>query len=205
MKLIFALFMVMCATGVFGQGFIVFDNRIAGLVIAWVYGPNPNNPTEALTGNDATGYPPGPNVYAGPRLSGPGYTAQLWGGPDAGSLTPAMGFSTSTFRTGVAAGLWETSASAAIIVGVPEGWIAQLEVRAWDNQGGTITTWAQAVAAGVFQGESAVFTSPPLGGAGGAPPELAGLTSFNIHAVPEPSTFALAGLGAALLVLFRRA
>ena len=40
---------------------------------------------------------------------------------------------------------------------------------------------------------------------GGAPaPNMAGITPFQMVIVPEPSTFALAGLGAAALLIFRR-
>ncbi len=202
-KLILAVCVTTCALSGFAQGPIIFNNRVSGQVVAWIYGPNPANPTEALTGNDATGTPPGTTVYGGPRLSGPGYTAQLWGGPTVDSMQPAGGFATSTFRTGAAAGLWVTSTDPAIIHGVPEGGTATLQVRAWDNQAGTITTWAEAVAAGTPLGESAIFLSQPLGGLA-PPPNLIGLTSFNIFASPEPSTFALIGRGAAVLLISRR-
>lgn len=203
-KLILAVCATSCALSVFAQGTIVFNNRIPGQVVAWIYGPQLANPVEALTGNDASGTPVGTTVYTGSRLSGDTYTAQLWGGPNANSLAPATGFGTSTFRTGAAAGLWTTSTDAAIIAGVDVGQVAQLQVRAWDNKGGTITTWAAAQAALVDIGQSTIFTSPALGGGVTLPPNLIGLTSFNIHAVPEPSTFALAGLGVAALLIFRR-
>ena len=77
-----------------------------------------------------------------------------------------------------------------------------MQLRAWDNKGGTITTWAAAVAAGVDQGMSAPFTSPELWhDRPGPPPNLVGLTSFNIHTIPEPSTLALIGFGRTVLFM----
>jgi hypothetical protein len=207
-KLILAGCVFTCAASVFAQGTIVFNNRVVGSVVAPVYGVDPANPSTPQSGNTANGFPAGSTVYGGATLSGTGFTAQLWGGPansPVTSLVPATGYSMAGFRTGAAAGLWTTSTDAAIIPGVTEGGIATLQVRAWDNKGGTITTWAAAIdpASGVASGSSPLFQSPGLGGVS-APPNLVGLVSFSLSAVPEPSTFALAGLGAVALLIFRR-
>lgn len=208
-KLVLAGCVFTCAASVFAQGTIVFNNRVVGSVVAPVYAKDPANPSVQQIGNTANGFPAGTTVYGGAALAGTGYTAQLWGAAGAGaaegSLAAATGYSTAGFRTGAAAGLWTTSTDAAIIPGAGEGSVATLQVRAWDNQGGTITTWAAAQAAGVDSGKSALFNSQPLGGVS-APPNLVGLTSFSLTGtpVPEPSTFALAGLGAVALLIFRR-
>ena len=190
--------MLLCSAAVFAQGTVIFLNRVPGVLVAPIYGPDPANSMEALTGNSPDGMPPGTTVYGGPPLAGSGFTAQLWGGPDANSLAPATGASTETF---VIAGFWQTPANPAIIPTVPLGSVAQLQVRVWDNRGGTITTWSQAVAVGDVLGESAVF-SQYLGSE--LPLNLYGLTSFNIHESPEPSTFALMALGAIALLALRR-
>lgn len=210
-KLVLAGCVFTCAASVFAQGTIVFNNRVVGSVVAPVYAKDPANPTVQQLGNTASGFPAGTTVYGGATLAGTGYTAQLWGAPGAGqavgSLVAATGYSTAGFRSGAAAGLWTTSTDAAIIPGAGEGSVATLQVRAWDNQGGTITTWAAAQAAGVDSGASALFNSQPLGGVS-APPNLVGLQSFSLTGtggpIPEPSTFALAGLGAVALLIFRR-
>lgn len=206
-KLILAGCAVSCAVSVFAQGTIVFNNRVVGSVVAPIYAPNPADPSTQQTGNTANGFPVGTTVYGGATLAGTGFTAQLWGAPGANaalsSLVPATGYSTAGFRTGAAAGLWTTSTDAAIIPGAAEGSVATLQVRAWDNSGGTMTTYAAAVAAGLAAGTSALFNSQPLGGVS-APPNLVGLQSFSLVAAPEPSTFALAGLGAVALLIFRR-
>lgn len=87
---------------------------------------------------------------------------------------------------------------------------AAFQVRGWT--GGYATYEAAYAAAtsgtqGILLGVSSVF-SAVTGGAGtppGAPATLAGaIPSFTLVPVPEPSTIALAGLGAASLLLFRR-
>jgi hypothetical protein len=210
-KLVLAGCVFTCAASVFAQGTIVFNNRVVGSVVAPVYGVDPANSTLQQSGNTANGFPVGTTTYGGAALVGTGFTAQLWGAPGANApvtaLVPATGYSTAPFRTGpaAAAGLWQTSTDAAVIPGAAEATVATLQVRAWDNQGGTITTWAAAVTAGTSMGQSALFNSAPLGGIS-PPPNLVGLLSFNLTgtAVPEPSTFALAGLGAVAMLAFRR-
>lgn len=72
-------------------------------------------------------------------------------------------------------------------------------VEAW-------TGGASYAAATQWRGQSASFTMPSITAAGGAgqPSDFAGLTAFAVNPVPEPSIFALAGLGAAGLMAFRR-
>ena len=209
-KLILSISLTACAVSVFSQGTIVFGNHIIGSVVAPIYGPNPANPAEGLLGNSADGYPPGTTVYPGAPLgTRPGdylgdhlgtWTAELWGGVSANSLAPVAGADAPILTKG----FFVTANTPVVIPGVPEGFPAFLQLRVWDNEGGTITSWAQAIAADLFGlAQSAVFQSLPLGGLA-PPPNMVGLTSFNIHWVPEPTTFALAGAGAALLLIFRR-
>jgi len=198
-RLILALTITACAVNVFAQGLIVFGNHITGSVLAPIYGPEPYDCCWQVQGNTANGFPAGTAIYTGPALSGSGFTVQLWGGPEANSLSPVA---EATFGTGNGAGYF--ASRMATIDGVAAGSPATVQLRAWDNQGGTLTTWAQAVSAGTGLGLSLIFTTPPLGGGINVPPNLVGLTSFSIRYVPEPSVFALAGLGAALWFVFRR-
>jgi hypothetical protein len=58
-----------------------------------------------------------------------------------------------------------------------------------------------------FRGHSAAFTLLPADSTSTAPRISSingGMPGFSVFAVPEPSTFALAGLGAAALMAFRR-
>jgi len=196
-----------CATVcAFAQGTIQFTARATGTVVAHVYGPEPGNATNRLTGNTTAETPAGTQTYTGALLAGSGFSAELWAGSNGtveGSLAAVAG-SLSTFRTGGFAGFWFPPAGGIPIPGVLEGGIATLQVRVWDNAGGTITSWAGASSGNLAKGVSALFQSTPLGGLS-APPVLDNMRSFNLQStVPEPSTFVLAGLGAAGLLIFRR-
>lgn len=148
------------------------------------------------------------------------YQAILMAGPTATSL--AQVGSVATF-IGAAPGYFNGGVTA--VPTVTPGASGFFEVIAWDpTLGGTTTgaTAAQAFAAwqggkGNVWGASGYVYGPGGGetpfsnvtGGVGSPPTaastLTGLTSFSLAPpVPEPSTFALAGLGAAALMIFRR-
>ena len=80
-------------------------------------------------------------------------------------------------------------------------------MRVWDNKNGLITDWTTALdqsPGSELMGMSAPINVSPVGGSGAPPPALFGLQSFNLtYNVPEPSTFAFAGLGGFLLWLAR--
>jgi hypothetical protein len=206
-----ALLNLVAAASVLAQGSIVFNNRTAD-VRAPIYGPLGPGDTVSIVGNTATGVPAGTADYGGrPLLSGSGYTAALFAGPQGTPEASLQPVAMTTFRTGTLAGYIAPPLDAVTIPGVPGGQIATLQLRVWDNRGGTLTTWAAAEAAWlsgqIAAGKSPVFNSLPLGGAGeppSLPPNLVGLVSFNIYYVPEPGTLALLGLGALGLMVFRR-
>jgi hypothetical protein len=190
----------------FAQGTLNVLNNLTGIFRAPIYGPEPGNPTLALHGQGSLGVPSGATVFGGALLgannTGARYAFAVYGGPasvvDPAQLTLVV---QTTFRdsatTGLPAGLINTL-SGVIVPGVDTGSQAKLQVRAWDT-----TTGATYAAAGV-RGASEMFTSGSLGGGATFAADMTGWTSFNIAAVPEPSTFVLAGLGAAALVIFRR-
>jgi hypothetical protein len=88
----------------------------------------------------------------------------------------------------------------------PHGTLVIFNLRVWDNQNNTITSWAMVMANPcVLRGESGNFVTavaePP-----NPPPNLVGLTSFSIglpFACPEPSILALAGLALPALLFLR--
>jgi hypothetical protein len=87
------------------------------------------------------------------------------------------------------------------------GTVVTLQVRAWDiNYGATYeAAFANPANAGPF-GKSALFAYqiPATAADPVANFFMNNFLAFTIIDVPEPSTFALVGLGAAALVIFRR-
>jgi len=86
-----------------------------------------------------------------------------------------------------------------------------IQYKAWDASFGT--DWLTASTAGKWYGMSAIKDIGPLGPATGpgvatwqssAGVALTTINAFTIAAVPEPSMMALAGLGLASLLIFRR-
>lgn len=201
--------LVVSSIGAFAQGQIQFNNFLSGQVRAPIYGVDPISPTISQRGNPANGIPAGTTVYGGAPLAGTGFSVQVFGGATGTAENDLAASSVIlNFRTGSAAGFLDnqTLGVPATISGVLEGQTAAVQLRAWDNQGGTITSWEQAVAnqLTVAQGTSAIFTSQPLGGVLTTPPPMIGLTGFNLAVVPEPSTIALGILGAGSLLFLRR-
>ncbi len=92
------------------------------------------------------------------------------------------------------------------VPGISPGGGVAFVVRGWL---GTATTWAEAVSQGAPTGYSAIFSVPATGDPTALPPGLPTIlnTVFPagmVIAVPEPTSMALAGLGAAALLIFRR-
>jgi hypothetical protein len=212
-----ALITLVAATAAtsFGQGFLDWGNAFAGGERHPIYGPEAGNPGLSISGQSALGTPVGATAYSGGLLTGTGFTFAIYAGPANAADSTALSLLVSTtFRTTTATGLPKglVLGGTVTVPGVTAGNSAKFQVRAWDNAGGTLTSWAQAtqaVGGSPFIGSSSVVTSGLLGGVDSlgnivANPATIGWTSFNIYAVPEPSTFVLAGLGAAGLLIFRR-
>jgi hypothetical protein len=122
-------------------------------------------------------------------LAGTGYTAQLFAGPLGAAESALLPiYPTTTFRTGVAAG-YLIPVGAVVVPNVPPGQKATMQLRVWDNAGGTIATWESATTK--FGGK--LFDTSPLGGEDPngwpptVPPDLVGLTSASFGGLPEPS------------------
>ncbi|MBE0544087.1 MAG: PEP-CTERM sorting domain-containing protein [Verrucomicrobia bacterium] len=163
----------------YGQGTINFAN-IAGAAV--------NAP---VTQNDGL-----------TRLAGAQFQVQLLAGSSADSLTA---IATAPFQTGGGAGYFVGGTQ--VVPGVAGGATAWVQILAWDTTAGA--SYAAALASGMdnvygFSGIFSVVTGNPNAEPPGTPALLTGLESFSLVVVPEPSTIALAGLGLAGLLLFRR-
>jgi len=89
--------------------------------------------------------------------------------------------------------------------GASTGVHVTVAVIAWFNPGGNTMTYQQALAAGnINVGHSQLMDIRLAVGADPVIADMSGMQGFSVQPVPEPSTFALAGLGAAALLIFRR-
>ena len=124
------------------------------------------------------------------------------------SLVP--GGQTTTFSSGGASGVLAgrvVQITDTIQGLTPDEAAATFEMVAWDNSSGNYSTWTQASVAWwaheIAAGCSGAFTVDLIGGSINTPPNVLA-PSFNIYWIPEPSTFALACLGLAALMIARR-
>lgn len=217
-RMLLATLLVLSPPGAFAQGTVFFSNRSASST-SHVWG----SPSAllALRGPGPNDTPPGTTPYeaAGMMLIGASGTGGLYGaattfaqilaapGANAAesSLVP-MG-QTTTFRTGSAVGFLAPITST--LEGIaPDAPVATLEVAAWDNSSGLYPTWREAYPAwtqGLLGavGLSGTFTVYSIGGDFNTPPSLS-VPSFNLYAMPEPSTLALAVVGGGVLALAHR-
>ncbi|PYK97864.1 MAG: hypothetical protein DME18_15205 [Verrucomicrobia bacterium] len=197
-KAILTLVCALAALSAMAQGTINFSNGTAGP-------PAVNAPISDLNGTTL--------------LSGAGFTAQLWAGPQGTAWDSLSAWTpTSPFGTGASAGYFF---GGSVVVGnVPGGSVASFQVRVWNSS--AFPTWAAAWTAyqagnptahvGVSGWNGAIgtlptttLTSAALASGAVTPPSMAGLTSFQLHqAVPEPSVLALGAIGALSFLLRRR-
>ena len=207
-----ALLSLMAAATLAGaQGQLYWANRSLPEYQAPVYGVDPHDPFTPRTGNSSAGLPSGTQTYGGPLLEGTGFTAALFVDltPEAvrGSLSAV---DMRPFRTGSGAGYILVRPDDVDVPGIGIGTLAYVQMRAWDNQGGLVTSWAQVLADGtVPRGESDVITlvlggPPPPGSPGPPNPVTTGLRSFSLHIVPEPSILGFSLLLALTGFGFRR-
>src|SRR6266700_1516584 len=167
-------------SGVFAQGTLVFANLASGV--------------NAAVTNAAGG-----RIHAGNYVADLFFSTSTSATTD--SLTPA-GFNVS-FSTTTAGGGGYFLGGTRTVTGASG--LIEAPVRVWDSSTFATFDLAKASQGGEWGVSAPVIVNlaiPPAP----APP-MAGLPGFEltmIDVVPEPSTFALAGLGAAALLVFRR-
>jgi hypothetical protein len=168
-------------------------------------------------GGSATGAT-SPTDYANGNL----WSVQLYAAAGGSTPTPVAGAVANMFTSGNA-GLYNVTGNPVVTIpNVAAGASASLQLAAWYNAGGTISSYAAAVAAGGAAAPSGLSTigTENLGGGVVTPPDLpgpgnsgvtGGITSFSLvggsggSTTPEPSTIALGIMGAsAFLMRLRR-
>jgi hypothetical protein len=227
-KLIVTAVLMSLADGAFGQGTVLFYNRLLD-VRTHVYAPLPSNPYLSQIGNGSDDIPAGTTIWApftaigangrnlqygaattsAQLLGAPGYNA-----PESGLIPGSL---ITTFRTGAGAG--NTDPSIAIITTFnnipPDSFEATLEMVAWDNSSGLYPTWTQASLGWhlglIAAGTSGTWNQDIIGGTIHVPPHMINsadpsqhVQSFNLYFVPEPTTAALAALSVVALLISRR-
>jgi len=230
-KLILAAFALTTAVSVFAQGSVNFGNRFTtgNPVTTHVWGPSATAPGLSLIGNGSNDTPSGTTPYAASGMSlisgtvsggKYGYTttfAQLLGANGSNQLEASLRpvGQTTTFRSGATAAGFIAQITSTLTGATPidtAASFATFEIAAWDNSAGQYSNWTAAFDAWqlglIAAGHSAPFNVSAIGGGLNVPPNLNNMgfnpQSFNLYFIPEPSTFALAGLGAAALLIFRR-
>jgi len=184
------------AVGALAQGTVTFDNGNANAAAT------PTSPNFGLvfTGGSNAPVPLGQDI-----------NLTLLGGASAGAMANIATFlladGTATLDWGFLQGPGQFSdpnGNVYNVPGVAASGTGTFQVEAWLGQD---TSYAAALADGSAHGTSGIYTE--VTGGGTIPPASIGdnMPSFTLTlpgVVPEPTTFALLGLGASTLLLFRR-
>jgi len=217
-KLLLTSVLSLATVAAFGQGAIALGNNFGKTVYqAPIYGPGTNSDSNvAISGQSALGVPAGTTVYDGPLLQGTGWTIEFYAGPTSATswtqmslLTTDFGFQTAASNA-KPAGFFSAANGSAAVPGVPGGSLANYQVFVWQGTAAGVTpSQAQALyAAGSYAyGSTPIETTSAVLASGTATPPNTTFPSFqlqDITSTPEPATLALAGMGAAGLLLFRR-
>jgi hypothetical protein len=205
-KLLITTAATLLTVAAFGQGQVSFNN--ASSIAGWTSVADRNVHFSSNSAALPPGITPGANVssnHAGLNLTS--LRAALYYAATTQTdvnLFTAAGGGPATFKTSTSAtaGSWFGGNRTLdnIAIGAP----ANLVVIVWDSS--LTSDPLSAAARGGLYGQSAIFqytspTSPTPAPAEFLPNNLA---AFSISIIPEPSSFALAGLGAAALLIFRR-
>ena len=156
------------AVPAFSQDTVNFTMATSGVMSPRAYMPETNYAFWPKFGNTPGQNPPGTQTYSVALVSGNGFVAQLWAAPGADqpeSALPAAS-STTTFRTGAAAGL--VNVILGTLTNVPADCpVATVQVRVWQwsYYEQWIFSWEQARNYnGDVLGKSAPFNVEAIGG-----------------------------------------
>lgn len=139
-------------------------------------------------------------------LAGSGFSVQVYFGSagitDPGMLMQYMGANNTLGFAAIPPIGVIASQPVITLPGIAQMSSAAIQLRAWDNMGGSVTSWESAT----VRGESSIFDSLPLGDPLNASvvPQMNGLNPFQLQVIPEPSTVALGVIGGLALLMRRR-
>lgn len=212
-KLLLTAIAASAAAVTYGQG-TIFINNLDNTGVVGGNGGTVANPTysAAVTSNgliftaDTTSQAGNLGGTAGSTLIGNDFSWALYGGAtDSSSALTLLASATGSAITGDNAnwGQFLGESTQVAVTGTTASSTVYLELYVWE--GNTFTSYAAAAAGGDYVGDSGVFAN---GSGGGANPAtaLTGLPDMNLMttSIPEPGTLALAALGGASLLMFRR-
>ncbi len=202
-KILFSVALgALIASNSFGQGTVRFSNDTSDVA----------SPPDRFVRYDSTAFMVNPAYTTGTRVFSngtAGLRAQLYFGASTASESSLVAVSTapSTFKASTSSNVGTWFSGGRTLDGFASGTV-NLQVRVWDINLASSYEAATALGAGYtgLIGRSLIFqyaipTDPlaPLPSY-----NMQNFQSFTIGVVPEPSTIALAGLGAVALLIFRR-
>jgi hypothetical protein len=210
------------AYSVHAQGTVSLGNYV--VLSTYIYvSYKPAMGTTVPLGGSTQGAPaPTLTDYAQETSYGADWTVELWGAagnnqPESAMLplTTGLGsgpFVTSPFATpggttsDITPGTWSTASFGTIPGTTGNGSSASVQLAAWYNDGGVLTTYAAALAAGVPVGLSTIVNTttggPNPSGPAATATDLPGtLGNFTVQTTPEPSTIALGIIGASTFLM----
>jgi len=214
-KVILTLFVAGLSLGAFAQGTVLIDN----FPNTGVYNGNGGTAFNGASGNPVysslvtsngliftthTASQAGQLGYSvgSSQMLGVDVNFQLFGGATAGQATNLVASAIGSGQIAGDNGNWGQIGISGTF-GVPGTTVAStvfLDLKVWE---GNFASYALAQAANSWTGDTGAFQNTSGGGATPAS-HLYGLPDLQLVQAPEPSTFALAGLGAAALMIFRR-
>lgn len=187
-KTILTTLMSVAAVACYAQGVVNFANDSGALT----------SPPDRLVRFASSGLP----------ATGTNLQVQLYYGASTATANSLIPVSNNPARlrasTTSAPGTW-SAGGGRTLTGFDTGSTALLQVRVWDlNFGATYeAAFANPLNTGLI-GVSQPFTFLVPAATDVVNQAMSGFQGFTIAAIPEPATFALAGLGAAALLIFRR-
>jgi hypothetical protein len=207
-KLVGILAISALAASAFAQGTVGFANNSAGLIRQWTSSSDSTLISVPVGGAQVQllTAPAGTAFTSLGSLTGTGFAANYT------TLAAFLGANpgwTEISKTGIgpAAGRFN-GGNVTLQTAVAGGANAEYVIIGWT---GSYASYDAAYAANAWMGSGPMLTTT-TGNPGGTPPTTAtllsatftGMTLAPISVIPEPTTFALAGLGAAALMIFRR-